>query len=307
MGWTRTEDDRWMNPKILEAGWAAAGLDSLAIGYAHMQSTNGFISKTIVKLMAYGMDPEPVVSKLVQVGRWTVDEKKDGYWIVNYLEFQPSEEEVLEMKEARSEHGRKAANKRWDGSRKAKSDAQMPNGCSSDAQAMLVDATYTLTLTDTLTIKEEGLKEAPQLAIIEVPPISEPTPIRERHVVARKSRGYTEAPDHLEITETMRTWAANNSPLVKIETETEIFLNHHRSKGNIFKDWNSAWWKWMLKEQGYINERAKNQSKPRPLSTSDGISAFRVQIREEQERLQNQAMLASNMKALDVGGDDGAE
>ena len=53
--------------------------------------------------------------------------------------------------------------------------------------------------------------------------------------------------------------------------------------------------------------RAQSYAKDKPMSTSDGISAFRVQILAEQERLQNQAMLAGNMKALDVGGDDGAE
>lgn len=55
----------------------------------------------------------------------------------------------------------------------------------------------------------------------------------------------TKAPDHLLITPDMRMWAKGKGVLVDLDSETEVFLDHHRAKGTVFKDWVAAWRTWM--------------------------------------------------------------
>lgn len=60
-----------------------------------------------------------------------------------------------------------------------------------------------------------------------------------------KACASTPTPDHFSIGDDLKEWASTNVPSLDVEAETEKFLDHHRSKGNKFKDWNSAWRKWM--------------------------------------------------------------
>lgn len=65
----------------------------------------------------------------------------------------------------------------------------------------------------------------------------------DRHRTAKRA---TSLPMDFMVTETMREWATSKglNPTV-LQSETEKFLDHHRSKGNTFKDWEAAWRKWM--------------------------------------------------------------
>lgn len=67
--------------------------------------------------------------------------------------------------------------------------------------------------------------------------------------VPSKSKGAgkraTTAPDSMTVTDRMRTWAQANAIKVNLESETESFLDHHRAKGTLFKDWEAGWRKWM--------------------------------------------------------------
>ncbi len=58
-------------------------------------------------------------------------------------------------------------------------------------------------------------------------------------------RPRTRAPDTIPITDAMRKWATENGVKVKLETETEIMLDHHRGKGNLQADWIATWRTWM--------------------------------------------------------------
>lgn len=53
------------------------------------------------------------------------------------------------------------------------------------------------------------------------------------------------APDDLLITDAMRAWAQTHAVGVDLDRETQRFLDHHRAKGNAFKDWHAAWRNWM--------------------------------------------------------------
>lgn len=61
---------------------------------------------------------------------------------------------------------------------------------------------------------------------------------------AAPKRG-TKAPDHLLVTSDMRSWASKAGVTVDLDAETDQFLDHHRGKGSLFKDWTAAWRTWM--------------------------------------------------------------
>ncbi len=69
----------------------------------------------------------------------------------------------------------------------------------------------------------------------------------------------TKAPDHLLITPDMRAWAASKGVTVDLDEETEQFLDRHRGKGSVFKDWTAAWRTWMRNSIKFANERAAPQ------------------------------------------------
>lgn len=69
---------------------------------------------------------------------------------------------------------------------------------------------------------------------------------------AAKAKRSTGAPDHIAVTDDMRTWARTKGlDASRLATETERFLDHHRAKGSTFKDWTAAWRTWMSRSVDY--------------------------------------------------------
>jgi hypothetical protein len=64
-------------------------------------------------------------------------------------------------------------------------------------------------------------------------------------------RRASRAPDEFPISPDHRAWASGHNLTVDLDSETERFLNHHRAKGNTFKDWTASWRNWMLRAQDY--------------------------------------------------------
>jgi DNA-binding MarR family transcriptional regulator len=67
-------------------------------------------------------------------------------------------------------------------------------------------------------------------------------------------------PEIFPITETMRAWAQEHVSGVHVERETEQFLDHHRAKGTVFKDWLAAWRLWMRKAASFQQQRATSRA-----------------------------------------------
>jgi hypothetical protein len=67
-------------------------------------------------------------------------------------------------------------------------------------------------------------------------------------------------PEIFPITEAMRAWAQRDVPGVNMERETEQFLDHHRAKGNVFKDWIAAWRTWMRNAARFQEQRATSRA-----------------------------------------------
>src|SRR5579862_8143106 len=108
MGWARFDDMRAMNRKLRAAGFAARGLDEAAICQVAADMTDGHISRATVEMLgvAHG---EPgwaqLVEKLVDVGRWETN--GDGWYIHDYLEFNPTREQWQQTQALKKTAGQK--------------------------------------------------------------------------------------------------------------------------------------------------------------------------------------------------------
>ena len=94
MGWARFDDKRHTNEKLLAAGLAADGLDARAITYSASHETNGHLSEIVVRSLSMSHNWRRLVDTLVRVGRWEPDDTLGGWWIHDYLEYNPSKQEL---------------------------------------------------------------------------------------------------------------------------------------------------------------------------------------------------------------------
>ena len=67
--------------------------------------------------------------------------------------------------------------------------------------------------------------------------------------VPKRKPPATACPETMTITDSMKAWAKDHTPAVDSFFQTEAFLDFHRSKGNVFKDWEAAWRTWMRNAQ----------------------------------------------------------
>lgn len=108
--WFKVDDKLHSHPKARRAGLAAMGLWSLAGSHCMDYLTDGVVEAWFVEAWPDGVT---LAARLVRVGLW--DEHPDGYVFHDWGEFQPTADSVRETRSARSEAGRKGAQKRWQG------------------------------------------------------------------------------------------------------------------------------------------------------------------------------------------------
>lgn len=126
MGWAKFDDKRHQNPKIRRVGLEASGLDCHGITYAAAMETDGFLDENVVEMLAGVKHWRKIVAKLVVENRWERDNERGGWWIHDYLEFNPSRDEIAAQREAWSSRAKAGASARWgkaDARKHGKSDA----------------------------------------------------------------------------------------------------------------------------------------------------------------------------------------
>lgn len=88
MSWFRIDDGFHCHPKVLAAGNAAAGLFARFGSYSSDQGTNGFIPRQLARV--YGTARE--VQALLECR--LIEHHPDGYLITDFLDYNPTAEEV---------------------------------------------------------------------------------------------------------------------------------------------------------------------------------------------------------------------
>ena len=103
-GWVRVDTRFTTHPKVLDIGPLGEALWLRGLCYAGEHLTDGFVPRSYIKRMG-DMKATAIADRLVEAGLW--DAAEDGYQIHEYLEWQRSRDEAVEISSKRSESGRK--------------------------------------------------------------------------------------------------------------------------------------------------------------------------------------------------------
>jgi hypothetical protein len=133
MPWVKIDDQFHSNPKVVAAGAEAVALYIVALSWCGAYLTDGFIPAGQVRRLALSNHYEEATKRLVEVGLW--HEVDGGYEIHDYLEYNPTAEEVKESKQARAEAGRRGGLASVKSRRRAKAQANAQANASANAQA----------------------------------------------------------------------------------------------------------------------------------------------------------------------------
>lgn len=111
MGWVKIDDGFARHPKVVRAGPLGMAMQIAALCYCNQYLTDGFIPQSIVpglinlEDLSLGVGRkitwELVVNGLITAGLW--EEVEGGYRIHDYLDYQPSKEQVLAERKATAE------------------------------------------------------------------------------------------------------------------------------------------------------------------------------------------------------------
>lgn len=105
MPWGKLDDGFWSHPKVLEAGNEAAGVFARCISWSSQQMTDGFVTEKALDMIA-GPRKRSVTRALVEAH--LLDDKPGpagarGYWLHDFLTYNPSREQVLDERAHRAE------------------------------------------------------------------------------------------------------------------------------------------------------------------------------------------------------------
>ena len=97
MTWVRIDDNIVDHPKMVEVGHRGLALFVASLCYASKHLTDGFIPKSAVPGLLPDLRAPKTADALVRVGLW--DRVDSGYQVHDYLEYQPSAEDVRAKRE----------------------------------------------------------------------------------------------------------------------------------------------------------------------------------------------------------------
>lgn len=141
MGWAKFDDRRHTNKKLNAAcainplrGMAANGLDANGITYCTANETDGFVDDAAIVQLVPGANRRlrlELAALLVNVDRWTRDDDRGGWWIKNYLDFNPTRAD-LEKKRAEDVDRKRRQRRNQNGQFQTESERN-PNGVQPDS------------------------------------------------------------------------------------------------------------------------------------------------------------------------------
>lgn len=98
MAWVKLDDQFSEHPKIMQAGPLAAWLYVCGLTYVARQLTDGFIPESKVRSLADISNWRQLADRLVKIGLW--EKVDDGFQVHDYLDYNPSRQQVLANREA---------------------------------------------------------------------------------------------------------------------------------------------------------------------------------------------------------------
>lgn len=107
MTWAKVDDGMWCHPKFLTLSLAATGVWSRALSWCANNLTSGRIPKALPAAMGW---PAELIEELVDATLWDVTDA--GWAIHNYLEYNPSKEEVIASRSKSKERAARSYTKK---------------------------------------------------------------------------------------------------------------------------------------------------------------------------------------------------
>jgi hypothetical protein len=106
MPWFKVDDQLQNHPKTRKAGLAAIGLWTVSGSFSMCYKTDGFVPDWYVAGWPQG---RKLADQLVKVGKWEIGEKDGdpGWYFHDWLDYQPSADEIEQDRENARERQRK--------------------------------------------------------------------------------------------------------------------------------------------------------------------------------------------------------
>jgi len=258
MVWFQVDDGMWSHPKMLGLSDGAGWLWVRAGAYCAQHLTDGVVPPAALRILAA---TDSNVAELVDAGLWEII--PEGHTFHDWDAYQRTREKV--------EADRAAARERQAKSRARKGhadDNDVTNGVSHAVTSPVTNG-VTNPVTNGVSHTARALPNRtepsrPLLVVADATEQPKPKP---------KDRSTT-TPEEMPITDVMRRWAASRVPSIDIETQTENFLDHNRSKGSRYVDWNAAWRKWMRNAADYQARDQRNAPKATPVNQALQLAAM---------------------------------
>jgi hypothetical protein len=121
MVWVKLDDKFHSNAKVLDVGYAGAGLYALSLSYCGDQMTDGVVPASWAK-----QHPLKLRDQLVKAGLW--EKTETGYEIPDFTELNPTRAELAAKREKQRDGGRRGALNRWKKEPEAPSEIAQPIG-----------------------------------------------------------------------------------------------------------------------------------------------------------------------------------
>jgi hypothetical protein len=286
MPWVKLDDRFPSHRKVALLSDRAFRLHVSAICWSAENLTDGRIGDRELPLVAHIRGIKATAKQLEEAGVW--DRTDDGWMIHDYLDYNPSREQVLLERKKNAER-----QERW---RQRKNGKPTPpngssngrsNGVTRGGEMQPDDTTATRQQHDgdtNATWNEAVSEEESQVSAIRngvtngapTRPVPEPLSMAEveetstsRGVVTRDALAPSPIDvDGFELTDAMRGWALRTfGPGLDLDYETAQFLDHFRANGSRRPNWPTEWQKWIRRSAKFASERAN-----RPQNASNVIA-----------------------------------
>jgi hypothetical protein len=101
MPWVKIDDKFHSHPKVIAAGVEGVALHVIALSWCGEYLTDGFIPEAQIRRLSLSDNYQAIAAHLVSVGLWDIAD--GGYQIHDYLEYNPSAEQVRAQRAANAE------------------------------------------------------------------------------------------------------------------------------------------------------------------------------------------------------------
>ncbi|MCM8555655.1 hypothetical protein [Streptomyces sp. STCH 565 A] len=288
MPWVKLDDRFPSHRKIALLSDRAFRLHVSAICWCAENLTDGRISDRELALVTRVRGVKATAKQLEDAGLW--DRADDGWLIHDYLDYNPSREQVLlERKKnaERQERFRRRKNGKPTPPSNGSSNGVTPNGEMRDGDTTATrrkhDGDTTATRSTSVRDEESQVNEIRNAVTNDAPTRPDPNPISMADVEERStSRGVVErdalAPspidvDGFELTDSMRAWSLRTfGPNLDLDYETAQFIDHFRAQNTRRPNWPAEWQKWIRRSAKFASERA---NRPQLRAVSGGYEPYR--------------------------------